>query len=73
MKPLIDLLALGNFNGVTLYETKDGRWQCSVRRKNSDGWEVMFGNTPEEALRQALSGAYNLLQQPVKQKVEDLY
>lgn len=73
MKSLIELLASGDFNGVTLYETKDGRWQCSVRRKNSDGWEVMFGNTPEEALRQALSGAYRLLQQPAKNRVEDLF
>lgn len=51
MEQLLDNEAIVD---VTIWKTKAGSFQCSVRLHDSEGWTVHYGPTRSAALRKAL-------------------
>lgn len=52
---IAEQLNAGGFTGLTLYQTKSGEWQASVRRVGRDGWEIAIASTPEKAIHDVLA------------------
>lgn len=67
---IAEQLNAGGFTGLTLYQTKSGEWQASVRRVGRDGWEIAIASTPEKAIHDVLADKFKVL---TKQKIEDIF
>lgn len=67
---IAEQLNAGGFTGLTLYPTKNGLWQASVRREGRDGWGIAIASTPEEAIRDVLADRFSA---PSKHNIEDIF